>query len=108
MNVRDRRLGGGQQIKFAERGGILAFAHGVGLVNELGELADAGHAIAADDVRRRNLRVTVLGRVQFQEKLDERALQLRAPVGVEQEAAAGNFRAAREVHQFEAFAKLDV
>src|SRR5581483_5956923 len=89
MDVGDRRLRGGQQVELAERAGILTLPDGVGLVDELGELADTGHAIPANNVGWRNFRITMFSRVQFEQKLNQRALQLCAPIGVKQEAAAG-------------------
>ena len=108
MDVRHRSLGGREQVEFAQRGLIQPLAHRVSLVLELRKLPHAHHAVAADDVRRRNLRVAVLRRVEFEEELNQRPLQPRAPVRVEQEAAAGELRAAREVHELERLAQLDV
>jgi hypothetical protein len=73
-----------------------------------GKLADADQAVLADHERRRNFGVTVLGDVQIEQKLDQRPLQARAPVGVEQKAAAGKFCGPRKIHQLERFAQFDV
>ena len=108
MDVRDRRLGRREQIQLAQRGLVQTFAHGVSLILKLRKLSHAHHAVAADDVRRRDFGVAVLGRVQIQQELDQRPFQPRAPVRVEQEAAAGKLRPPREVHELERLAQLDV
>ena len=108
MNVRDRSFGSGQQIQFAKRVVVVALAHRVGLVLELRELPHARHAIPADDVRRRDFGVAVLRRVQIEQHGDERSLQFCAPVRVEQECAAGKFRAARKVDELQLLAQFDV
>ena len=46
--------------------------------------------------------------VQIEQKLDQRPLQPRAPVRVEQKTAAGKFCRPRKIHQFQTLAKLDV
>ncbi len=75
------------------RGGVEAFLDGVGLILELGELPDPEHAVAADNVGRRDFGVAVLGGVKVEQELDEGALEFGAPVGVKHEAAAGELRA---------------
>ena len=108
VDVGDRRLGGGDEVKFAAALLVESLLHHVGLVLELGELADADHAVVADHEGRRHLGVAVLVHVQVKQVLDQRPLEPCAPAAVKQEAAAGELGAAREVHQPEAFAKLGV
>jgi len=50
----------------------------------------------------------VLGDVEVEEELDQGAFEAGAPIGVEEEAAAGEFGSAGEVHEFEGFAEFDV
>ena len=50
----------GMRNNLAERGSVDAFLYCIILVGELGELADAHHAIAIDQKGRRNLGVAVL------------------------------------------------
>ena len=49
----------------------------------------------------------VLG-VQVQRELNERPLQPRSPAGVEQETAAGQLGASREIDQLEVFTNFHV
>ena len=108
MDVGDGRFGGRDEIQFAERGGVQPFLDGVILVGELGELADAFEALRPDHERRRDLGVAVLAGVQVEHELNQRPLQLGAPIRVEDEAAAREFGGAREIHQPQALAQLDV
>ena len=66
MNVRNGRLGGGKEIEIALGAGVEAFLDRVGLVHELWELSNANHAMATDDVRRRDFGIAVMGGVQIQ------------------------------------------
>ena len=93
MNVRHRRFGRGNQIKFAEFFGLVAFGDAVILVLEFRKLPDADQALRADHERRRNFRVAVLVRVQVEQKLNQRPLQLRAPVGVKKKPLPESFAA---------------
>src|SRR5581483_11368031 len=78
------------------------------LVEKFRELPHARHAIARNDIRRRNLGITVLAGVQVEQELNQRAFQPRAPVRVKQKAAARQLGAARKIHQLETLAKFDV
>ena len=87
---------------------VVAFRHAVILVLEFRKLPHADQAMFADHERRRHFRVAVLRDVQIQQKLNQRPFQPRAPIRVEQKAAAGKFRRAGEIHQLERLAQLDV
>src|SRR6266704_4555976 len=108
MNIGHRRFGRGQKIKRAEAFGIETFLNCVSLVLEFWKLADTDHAVALDDVGRRNFGVAVLSRMQFQQKLDERAFEFRAPAGIKKKAAARQLRAALEINQLKRLTKLEV
>ena len=101
MDVRHRCLRGRNQIQFAEFLFIVALGHAVILILELGELPDPFKALRPDHERRRHFRVTMFRNVQVEQKLDQRPFQSRAPVGVENETAAGKFCRPREIHQLE-------
>jgi hypothetical protein len=50
----------------------------------------------------------MLVRMQIQQELNQRPLQLRAPVGEENESAAGKLGRARKIHQPQTLADLDM
>ena len=108
MNVRDRRLGGRDEIQLSHRRLVLPFLNGVRLVLELWELPDAHHALAPHNVGRRDLRVAVLRRVKIEEKLNQRAFQPGTPVRVEEKPAPRKLRATSEIDQLELLADLGV
>ena len=108
MDVGDRRLGGRDEIQFAQRARVQPFLHRVILVGELRELAHAFQALRPDHERRRHLRVAVLARVQVEHELDQRPLQLRAPIRVKHEPAARELGRPREIHQPQLLAQLHV
>ena len=99
MDVGDRRLRGGQQIKPAHGFGVHSFLHRVGLVLKFRELSHPHHAVASDDVRGRDLRVTMLAGVQLEQKLNQGPLQPRPPIGVKQETAARQFHSPLKIYQ---------
>ena len=108
MDVGDRRLGGGDEVKFAPALFVEPLLHQVSLILELGKLADADHAVVADHERRRHFGVAVFVHVHIEQVLDECALEPRPPAAIKQEAAASELGRAREIHQPEALAKLGV
>src|SRR5438046_2423110 len=99
MNVGDGRFSRGQQIKLPKTRGVESLLDRISLIFKLGKLPDANHAVAADDVGRRNLRVAVLGSVEIKEKLYQRSFQFRAPIRVKQKAAAGKFCATSKIDE---------
>src|ERR1043166_9011283 len=97
MDVSDRRLSRGQQIELAATLRVQTFLDRIGLIFKFRELADADHALAADDKGRRDLRVPVFGRVQVQEELNESPFQLCSPMRIKEKTAPGQFRASLEI-----------
>src|SRR5438552_3324095 len=104
MNVGDRRLGGGQQIKLPKARGVESLLDGISLIFKFGKLPNTNHAVAADDVGRRNLRVAVLRRMQIKQELDQRPFQFRSAICVKQKPAAGKFRATSIIDEAQTFA----
>ena len=98
----------GTRYNFPSFRRLVALGHAVILVLEFWKLADAYEALRPDHEWRRHFGVTVLANVQIQQKLDQRPLQPRAPVRVEQKTAAGKLGAARKIHELQRLAKFDV
>src|ERR1700677_611252 len=92
----------------AERPVVLPLSHRISLVHEFRKLAHSRHALAADNIRWRHLGITMLGRMELQQKLYQRPLQLRPPIRIKQKSAAGKFGPSRKIHQFQALTYLHV
>ncbi len=88
MNVRHGCLGGRDEIQFAEILRIITFRHAVILIPELRKLSHAYETVFANHEWRCDFSVAVFRNVKIQEKLDQRSFQSRAPIRVEQKAAA--------------------
>src|SRR5205807_7397475 len=108
MNVGHGCFGCGDQIQFPEPGRLVTFGQSIVLVLELWKLAYALQALRPDRERRRDLRISVLVRVQVEQKLDQSAFETGAPVRIQQKPAAGELRRASEINELETLAKLNV
>ena len=108
MQVCHGGFGGGDEVAFAERLAIEPFLHGVGLIEEFGELPHALHALRLHHERRTDLGVTVFVDVEVEQELNHRPLQSCAPAGVEQKAAACQFRAALEINELQRIAQIQM
>ncbi len=74
------------------------------VLGELGELAGAEEGLGIDHEGRQNLGVAVLGGVEVEHEVDERAFEARALPIVDGEARAGDLGGAVEVEDAEGFA----
>src|SRR3954468_17624524 len=99
MNIRDRGFRGGKEVKLAHGGIIKAFLNRIGLVHKFGELADTDHAMAANNVGRRNFGITVVGGVQLEQVLNQGAFEAGAPIRVKKKAAPGELCAALKIDE---------
>src|SRR4029079_852350 len=90
IKVGDRYLGGRDEPEVLDRVAIKVVA-------ELRQVARPDQALAADHVRRVDLDVAVLARVEVEHQRDERPLQPRTPARQHVEARAGDLHAALEV-----------
>ena len=71
MNVGDRNFGGRNQEEIVAGGAVE-------IVLELGQLAGAGERGPIDQVRRLDLEIAVLARVEVEQEIRQRAHQSRA------------------------------
>jgi hypothetical protein len=101
VKIGDRHLGGGDEPE------VLADV-AIEVVAELGQVAGADQAVAADHEGRQNLAVAVLVGVQVEHEADERALQAGAPTLEHVETAARELHAAVEVDDAPARAEIPV
>ena len=101
MQIGYRRLGGGDEVSFAECFRVLPFLNGIGLIKKLGKLPHPFHAFSLYHEWRADLGIAMLVHVQIQQELDHRPLQTRPPAGVQQKAAPSQFSAALKVDQLQ-------
>jgi len=92
MQVRDRHLGRGRQIK------IIAFQP-VALLFKLRQLGGANQTRRLDEHRRRHLGVAVIAGVQIQQEIDEGAFEPRAGPGETDEGTATDLGCPLKVEQ---------
>src|ERR1700686_531622 len=100
MKIRDRDLGGRNQV-------VIAIRQLEEILLELRQLSRAAERVGVDDEWRDHLDVLLL-LVNIEHEVDERAIQLRPGTGEDVESGAGDLRGAVEVEDAQRFPEVPV
>src|SRR5690606_12639630 len=103
MEVRDRDLGGGDQIE-----PVLSHLIRVAVLHEFRILARPAHRVTMHEEWRRRLDVAVLPDVKVEHPVDERAAEAGTGAGERRKAASGHLRSGLERHQSKSLTQLPV
>ncbi|MCG3162393.1 MAG: hypothetical protein JMDDDDMK_03643 [Acidobacteria bacterium] len=102
MQIRQRHFGGRNQIVIA----LESQLEQIGF--KFRKLSRAEERVVIDDERRQHLSITVLGRVQVEHEIDQRAFELRAEAGQNRKTRACNLRRALLIENAEGHAEINV